>query len=199
MADPCLNAAICRPNETLPLGYVCDCRTGFFGESCETDARVCRAASTCLFGGSCNQTANSSLCKCPEGKTGANCQSEVPVCSSIKCENGAKCVSSFGNWSCRCSNDQLYSGTYCENKASSLKAKEVVSRSFAAVAIACLATVITFVLVLDVLKYGFKIDATANDIETKRRQYYERRRDAQRKRMGLNRPSVAVRFQYVHA
>jgi len=42
MSQPCLNAATCFPNNTLPLGYECQCQTGYAGENCQTDERICK-------------------------------------------------------------------------------------------------------------------------------------------------------------
>ena len=42
MSQPCQNAATCFPNNTLPLGYYCVCRTGYAGYNCEWDIRPCR-------------------------------------------------------------------------------------------------------------------------------------------------------------
>ena len=56
---------------------------------------------------------------------------------------------------------------------------------------------------MDILKYGFNIDAAADEMATAKRRYYDRR---QRRPNGRARddpyaeePNVAVRFQYIHA
>jgi hypothetical protein len=41
MSQPCLNAATCFPNNTLPYGYYCNCQTGYTGYDCEYDSRPC--------------------------------------------------------------------------------------------------------------------------------------------------------------
>jgi hypothetical protein len=41
MSQPCLNAATCFPNNTLPYGYLCDCQTGYTGYDCQYDDRAC--------------------------------------------------------------------------------------------------------------------------------------------------------------
>jgi hypothetical protein len=46
IANPCLNGATCRSNNTLSAGYFCQCASGFSGYDCEYDDRVC-TTSTC--------------------------------------------------------------------------------------------------------------------------------------------------------
>jgi hypothetical protein len=41
MSQPCLNAATCFPNNTLPAGYSCNCQSGYTGYDCEYDNRAC--------------------------------------------------------------------------------------------------------------------------------------------------------------
>jgi len=42
MSQPCLNAATCYPNNQLPLGYECQCQSGYTGENCQNDERICK-------------------------------------------------------------------------------------------------------------------------------------------------------------
>ena len=197
MTQPCLNLAQCYPNATLPLGYLCSCVFGFEGVHCEIDNRACRPDSTCLYGGVCNDTSNVTSCICPTGKTGEQCQYTVDVCSNITCENAAQCVSVNGNWSCLCTNPDLYSGTYCQIKSSALRTKEMFSRSFAGIAIGCICAVVGFVLIMDVLKYFLNVDPVGGELRAVRR---KREREHQKKRMKrvVKQPAVVVRFQYVH-
>ncbi|CAF0764349.1 unnamed protein product [Adineta ricciae] len=207
MAQPCLNLATCFPNTSMPLGYVCTCQVGYTGANCEIDNTSCSSNSVCLSGGSCNSTANETTCKCPVGKTGSHCEYETNVCANITCQNDGLCVSKYGNWSCVCTNSDLYSGTYCEYKSSSLRAKEVVSRSFACVAIGCISTVIAFIIIMDILKYGFKVNPAGSEIQTwrekKRLQRRAMRRQGERSRKKkIDNPRMhasAVRFNYINA
>jgi len=201
MVQPCLNLATCYQNISLPLGYTCLCVSGYSGVNCEVDERVCRPGLTCLYGGTCNETSNDTNCVCPQGKIGDHCEYEVDLCSNISCQNSGKCVSVYGNWSCLCTNNELYSGVYCEIKSSSLIIKEMISRSFACVAIGCISTVIGFVLLMDVLKYFFNIDPVHKNIpsnKTKQKNYH--RQERQKKKINKSKqPMVAVRFHYIHA
>ena len=206
MAQPCLNSATCFSNVSLPWGYVCICVVGYSGVRCEIDTRVCRPGLSCLYGGTCNQTTGSTDCHCPYGKNGDHCENELNICANITCENRGQCVSSFGNWTCRCINDNFYTGTYCEHRSSYLVVREIISRSFAAVAIGCMATVVSFVVIMDLLKYGCHIDPVADERRSQRekensrhREKREKERERRRKMLNGHQPPMALRFQYVHA
>lgn len=191
MAQPCLNMATCTLNATIPVGYYCVCVTGYTGTYCQIDARPCREGVNCLNGGVCN----GSVCVCPTGKSGVYCQYQVDTCGNIKCENDGKCISSYGNWSCRCTNNDLYSGTYCEIKSSSLRTKEIITRSLTAVVIGCIATVMGFVILMDVLKYVFKIDP----VHRKADQFKNKTSEKKKKTTKRKQPITAIRFRYIHA
>lgn len=204
MSQPCQNLATCYPNITIPEGYSCACRVGYSGINCEIDIGACRADSSCLYGGTCNETSILTSCHCPPGKIGDYCQYESSACDPIRCENGGVCVSIFGNWSCRCVNPSLYSGTFCEIKSSSLQVKEIISRSFASVAIGCISTVVGFVLLMDFLKYCCHVDPVAEERDYYREREYEekkKRREKNRRRLGLpihHGPATTVlRFRYI--
>ncbi|UJR32179.1 hypothetical protein I4U23_019643 [Adineta vaga] len=207
MLQPCLNSATCYQNISVTLGYVCKCQTDFSGVNCEIDNGTCGSNSICLNGGSCNSTVNETTCKCPQGKTGTHCEYEIDVCTNVSCQNSGQCISKYGNWSCLCTNSHLYSGTYCEHKSSGLRTKEIVSRSFACVAIGCLATVVSFIIIMDILKYGFKINPVGSETETWRAKKEHQYREARRRRRGLKKkefnnpksPVVALRFNYINA
>jgi hypothetical protein len=206
MSQPCLNLATCYPNISVPLGYICACVIGFSGVNCQVDQRTCRVGSSCLNSGTCNTTGNASTCVCAIGRTGVHCEYEVDVCSNITCQNNGICISNSGNWSCSCISSVLYSGTYCQIKSSSLRTKEIVSRSFAGVAIGCLATVVGFVVIMDILKYFFNIDPVENEFRSwkdkKADQRREERRQERKRKNKVNQskqPVLAVRFQYIHA
>lgn len=97
-------------------------------------------------------------CQCIQGYEGTQCQLESNMCDNITCENKGTCVSSYMTWSCECLDDLLYSGTYCQDKSSTLAVKEALSKSFAVVAIVAICCVAGFIIIMDILKYVFKID-----------------------------------------
>ena len=105
-------------------------------------------------------------------------------CADVTCLNNGICRSTLLNFTCTCLGDS-YSGRHCELTASKTQVRAVLSRSFAFVAITAAATVALFIVVMDVLKYGFGIDPTA----------------ANQKPMLVEKstkPRVTVRFMYVN-
>lgn len=195
LSQPCLNLAKCYPNISLPLGYQCICVIGFEGLRCEIDTRTCSSTSPCLSGGACNQTLNDTGCICPAGKVGEHCQDQMNTCVSVACQNDAVCRSIYTNWSCLCTNNELYSGTYCEIKSTSLRIKEIYSRSFAGVAIGCISTVIGFVLIMDLLKYCCNVDPADYELRSRQKQQEFQRRKTVKPRH----PPVVTRFEYINA
>ncbi len=97
-------------------------------------------------------------CHCVPGYDGINCQLISDKCGNIKCENNGICSSSNVSWSCRCLDASLYSGEYCQHKSTALVIKQVLSKSFASIAITAITMVFLFVIIMDILKYIFKID-----------------------------------------
>ncbi|CAF4598946.1 unnamed protein product, partial [Didymodactylos carnosus] len=178
------------------------CTTGFSGINCEFDYRVCKPT-TCLNNGQCSESSNTTFsCTCADDYTSTHCELQVDTCANITCENNGVCRNSYKNWSCECLNND-YSGVYCQFKSSSLKQKEFMSKSFAAVAIGSIGTVLGFILIMDILKYVFKIDPVqatrlrthAASLRRKEKRYEER---PQKKKFKIGEPKpIAIRLRYV--
>ncbi|CAF1233029.1 unnamed protein product [Adineta steineri] len=96
------------------------------------------------------------------------------------------------SWSCICLTPSLYYGNYCEIQTSALKVKQALSRSFAGVAIAALVLTCSFVIIMDVLKYVFKIDP----VKAERLKQIQAKK-AVKSKAKAKAANVAVRFQYV--
>jgi hypothetical protein len=105
-----------------------------------------------------NISTSSFMCQCVYGYEGTYCQLENDLCDNITCENEGICVSSYLSWSCECLDSSLYSGIYCQDKSSALVIKQALCKSLAIVAIIALCCVFGFVIIMDILKYVFKID-----------------------------------------
>ena len=103
--------------------------------------------------------------------------------------NGAVCRSSSLNYSCECLTTS-YSGRHCEIVSTSLIMQQVISKSFGYIAMTVMIAVISFIVIMDILKYGFGIDSNKNDLARIRRM-----KTAKRHR----RPPVIIRFSYVNA
>ncbi|CAF4373124.1 unnamed protein product, partial [Adineta steineri] len=80
----------------------------------------------------------------------------------------------------------------CEIQTSALKIKQALSRSFASVAITALVLTCSFVIIMDILKYVFKIDPVKAE-----RLKQLRAKKAAKSKPKPKAPNVAIRFQYV--
>ena len=202
---PCLNTGSCLNDKTLATGYRCHCLPGFNGSDCDLDTRPCKP-STCFNNGTVssqhaknfsfsivgtcvNKSSTEFICHCADGWFGIHCETKVNYCSNVTCQNSGVCRSSVRNYTCQCLGNS-YSGRYCERKQSALVALQVVGKSFASVAIACLITLLVIFMTLDVLKYGFGIDPTLNDVQQRRS-----RKPVRKKEKTV---PMAVRFTYVN-
>jgi hypothetical protein len=180
---PCQNHGNCTNTNTTSPSYVCSCPSGFDGTHCQLDRRPCQT-DTCKNNGTCNETSPSTaVCSCVSGWQGARCETQVNFCANVSCLNNGVCRASLLNYTCQCLGES-FSGRHCEIKASETVAHQKVSRSFAYVAIIALGLMMSFIVMLDVLKYGFGIDPVTED---------EKRKIRKRRN-----PPVAIRFVYVN-
>ena len=108
-------------------------------------------------------------------------------CNDNKCQNNAVCRPLVGGYKCECLGDS-FSGDLCEITATKIKVLRVVSKSFAFVAILAMVSVVLFVVIMDILKYGFGIDPVREERERLRRE-----------RRAKHRKPVIQRFTYVNA
>ena len=124
------------------------------------------------------------------GWRGARCETSIDACANVTCQNNGVCRSSLLNYTCQCLGVS-YSGRHCEIKATATVVKQAVSRSFAFVGIVALVSVLTFIVTMDVLRYGFGVDPIDRSAE-----------QASRRRRGWNgkgKPRNIIRYFYVNA
>lgn len=114
-------------------------------------------------------------CICKYGYDGSHCELVADMCANITCENLGVCISTYLAWTCRCPDPEMYSGIYCEHQSSALIIKQILSKSFASIAIAAIGGVFVFVIVMDVLKYGFRIDPVDRERQLLRSEREEKR------------------------
>ncbi|CAF1017747.1 unnamed protein product [Didymodactylos carnosus] len=196
MSHPCQNDASCFPNNTLPLYYTCNCIYGYTGYDCQNDERPCKE-NTCWNNGSCSEVNMTNFrCDCVEGYSGINCQLVIDDCSNITCQNNGFCVSLVNSWRCECLDDSMYDGAYCQYKSQSLVIKEWVAKSFGFVAIGAIITVCLFVIIMDILRYFFKIDPVYEN-EKKRKAKHQLQNPGKQKPVQIQSKPIALRFQYV--
>ena len=110
----------------------------------------------------------------------------INYCANITCLNQGVCRPSLLNYKCECLGES-YSGRHCEITARKTAIFKTVSRSCAAVAIVAIGMVGLFVVAMDVLKYGFRIDPVGE--ESKHAVI----------KVQPKKPAVAIRFVYVNA
>ncbi|XP_077468678.1 protein eyes shut homolog isoform X2 [Stigmatopora argus] len=111
----CLNEGLCL---SVIAGYQCICKPGWTGEFCQYVSDACLLKnSSCLNGATCITTSQVSspphyMCKCPEGITGANCETDINECHSNPCRHNGTCFDRVGHYECQCPTGFL--GNNCE-------------------------------------------------------------------------------------
>jgi hypothetical protein len=115
------------------------------------------------------------------------------MCINITCENKGICVASHLSWSCRCSSS-FYSGQFCQDTSSTLEVKQKLSKSFASIAIIAIITLYLFVLVMDVLKYGFEIDPVDRERQRMKKEQEKRQLNKKKHKKRTKKP----RFEFHH-
>jgi len=101
--------------------------------------------------------------------------------------NNGVCRPLFRNYTCECLGES-YSGRHCEIITTKIVTYQMVSKSFAYVAIIAMVSVAIFIVVMDILKYCFGIDPTREELERIRR----------KKRVKSRKLPVIQRFKYVN-
>lgn len=129
-----------------------------------------------LFLGTCQNLAEGKFnCTCAQHWEGHLCEREVNYCSEKICYNKGQCRPLFGRAVCECLKGS-YSGDQCEIVEEKLVVSQMISKSFAYIAIIVLCSVIAFVVVMDILKYCFGIDPVEEDRQYLREQKAKKRR-----------------------
>lgn len=98
-------------------------------------------------------------------------------------------------WKCLCLNSDYYYGDLCQYKTTKLRVREIISKSFALIAIAVISSTCAFIIIMDVLKYVFHIDPVAFE-----RDNYRKRCEALRRAkrpIKMHGTKIALRFQYI--
>jgi uncharacterized membrane protein YpjA len=108
---------------------------------------------------------------------------------NVTCENKGVCRPLLLNYTCECVGNNFYSGRHCEIKSRKFIILNIVSKSFAYIAIIALTVVAMFVIIMDILKYCFGIDPV----------HHERERYRREKRAKKRKRPVIQRFIYVNA
>jgi len=178
MLQPCTKNSVCI--DISSTNYTCKCKKNFNGSRCLLDHRRCIYQLN-----SSNGTKNFIFNESEH----RYCRNKTRFCDNVECKNNGVCRSLSNGFKCECLGDFFY-GTYCENESKKLTVLKVVSKSVSYIAILAMVSVAMFVIVMDILKYGFGIDP----VESERRIMRRERQAAKRRR----RP-VIQRFVYVNS
>jgi hypothetical protein len=131
-----------------------------------------------------NETSNTTfICTCQPGWQGIYCETKINYCENVTCFNNGICQPSLLNYTCQCLG-QSYSGQHCEITSSQIVAYEIVSKSFACIAIIAMIGAMMFVVIMDVLKHHFGIDPVGEELEK-----IEKAKQAKK-----NKPPVIIRY-----
>jgi hypothetical protein len=102
--------------------------------------------------GNCSVFNTTFNCTCVSGWQGSPCQTQINHCENVTYMNYGVCRPLFRDYKCKCFNGSFY-GIYCEITAMKIIIFRIVSKSFAFIAIIAMVSVVTFIIVMDVLKY----------------------------------------------
>ena len=141
-----------------------------------------------MLGTCVNKSHHDFLCLCTDGWTGNYCQEKVNYCKNVTCKNNGVCRPLFRDYLCECVSSNYY-GRHCEITTRALVVRKNISMSLSYIAIACLLTVISFFVTMDLLKYLFRIDITRDELERYRRKHTPRKKTDAR---------TAVHLEYVN-
>lgn len=139
-----------------------------------------------FFVGQCNETENRTfVCICKPGWHGTYCQKMINHCEKTRCMNNGVCRPLLGGYKCECLYG--YSDNHCNTTATKIVVYKIVSKSLAYIAVIAMISAAMFIIIMDILKYGFGIDVTHAELEKIRR-----------KKQAKIRRRIIQRFVYVN-
>ncbi|CAF1562765.1 unnamed protein product [Adineta ricciae] len=184
--QPCENNGTCIKNSSLTSGYFCRCLSNFNGSNCEYDHQICRP-DTCLYNSRCiEMNLTSFFCNCSQGYTGDHCQSAINYCTNVTCMNNGVCRPLLLDYKCECFSG--ISGRHCETIETHVIVRQYVAKSFMFISILAISIAAGFIVVLDVLKYLFRMDVTWKERQQIRYKTYRKTLDDVERRSLKNEP-----------
>jgi hypothetical protein len=164
--NPCLNAGTCQslppnyddalPNHQQPseINYKCLCPVDTSGEHCQY---LQYPFGYCLNGGSLIDSIDVNnrpikVCLCVQGFQGDHCEENVNDCLDIVCSNHGMCQDAINNFTCACFVG--FYGNQCEEASIEIVLLQVVSKSFAIVAVMLIAGIAVLVVASDIHTYA---------------------------------------------
>ncbi|CAF1343882.1 unnamed protein product [Adineta ricciae] len=184
--QPCENNGTCIENSSLTGGYSCRCLSNFNGSNCEYDYQICRP-DTCLYNSKCiEMNLTSFFCNCSQGYTGDHCQNAINYCTNITCMDNGVCRPLLLDYKCECFSG--ISGRHCETIETHVIVRQYVTKSFTFITILIISIAAGFIVVLDVLKYLFRMDVTWRERQHIRYKIYRKNLDNTERRSLKNEP-----------
>ena len=135
--------------------------------------------------GNCSVSNTTFDCTCVSGWEGSHCETQINYCGNVTCLNDGVCRPLLRDYKCECLNGSFY-GVHCEITTTRVIIFRIVSKSFAFIAILAMTTVVTFVVVMDVLKYYFDIDPVKENRMLLRQMQQEKQDRSDRIRLIVN-------------
>ncbi|CAF4200017.1 unnamed protein product, partial [Adineta steineri] len=153
------------------------------GINCDISSTPCSLLGPCENDGICicNKTSNTKfIFICTLGYEGRRWERRINYCSNINCHHHGICRLSLTDYVCHCFNGRY--GQNCELITKEKNIYQIISKSIAYVAIIGIVSEVSFVIIMDILKYGFGIDPTRKTIKYIRKQksFQNRKRIIQR-------------------
>ncbi|CAI2357503.1 unnamed protein product [Caenorhabditis sp. 36 PRJEB53466] len=117
--EPCLNGGHCVDDgQNL---FTCFCLPHWTGVYCGEPVECLVNGTDCKNGGKCIFSLTTTSCDCPEGFSGATCETSTsyrshPTCTDIRCQNGGSCkLDAEGDPFCQCRDG--FEPPFCEPKS----------------------------------------------------------------------------------
>ena len=160
--NPCLNGGTCQstpPNYNDPasppaeISYHCLCPPDASGEHCQY---LRYPFGYCVNDGSLVEAVDHNkrpikVCACPAGFRGEHCEENINDCAGILCSKRGICQDAINNYTCICF-DGFY-GEHCQETETETMLLQVVSKSFAVVAMLLIASIAALVVASDIHTY----------------------------------------------
>jgi hypothetical protein len=124
LSNPCSVNSACYPILSTNTSFICQCKSGFYGESCEHMSNIC--LSRCAPNAICKPTYRGTingidrlLCICPINRFGPTCYLNYDQCSPQPCANNGTCFdrqNHTGRKSYECQCTEAFYGDHCQNQ-----------------------------------------------------------------------------------
>jgi hypothetical protein len=122
LSNPCSIKSSCYPILNTKTSFICQCKSGFYGENCEHMSHIC--ISTCALNAICKPTYRGiingndhPLCICPINRFGPTCHLKAEYCQLQPCRNNGTCLNRYDrigikSYECQCINS--FYGDHCQ-------------------------------------------------------------------------------------